>query len=377
MEKDDDLDKPLMGRCIATMLISAILAFGARAQRNYDDCTPPCYEWVESGSGGGSGHCEPVFEVKKELLQCPTLEMESPGPPTCVCSPTGTASAVVAAPPFRVPQVGKCKTYYDPAECGEEEINDFGFEEYVWTWTVSGVQATPNAGSGQTAEFDYEVPEGSFNITVNFQLVGKPEKPDGCACEDVTVSGSGAPINGRGYAGIDIKPYTCPEPQVNGVAPPAGKTHISYATPILYCVQICSSPCSPKWRVEGWAPKLVNSIWVAAKVPVTDPYCRALFGDARDRTQDNIARTLAHEMKHCEIWLAFVNQFNAKIMNGPLFDTAAECEAHAAALLKEWEDGYKDLRQRNNSHCPDFAGEEKYELTECGEEKPSGSYYCQ
>ena len=77
----------------------------------------------------------------------------------------------------------------------------------------------------------------------------------------------------------------------------------------------------------------------------------------RARTDDNIRRTIAHEMVHRGYYLSLFNQ--AKSKTGVLYDGVDACVLARDHWLEQFHRDFEALRERQEKHL-DFAGETKY-----------------
>ncbi len=97
---------------------------------------------------------------------------------------------------------------------------------------------------------------------------------------------------------------------------------------------------------------------------VTDGYRVVVYGMLkgpscvkRKRSEENIRRTIAHELMHRDYYFSLFNQAKAK--TGMLYDTAQACVQARDQWLEQFHRDFAQMRERQETH-QDFAGEIKY-----------------
>ena len=183
------------------------------------DCSDPdaeteCWKCEKSSSGFSA------FPVPKYWYEptstCPQLKIKEKTHDECVCELVGTKkTAQIQA----TADTTDGKWWYVPkgkSGCGKDgPENPIKFKEIRWAWKTMGRPGGDTMANGDLASFEYVVPNGDVNISVEFKARGFPDYAQcGFVDDGPTVVGT---IQGKGIAKLVIPKITTQYPSPNPV----------------------------------------------------------------------------------------------------------------------------------------------------------------
>jgi len=364
-------------RYLSTLLIICLCAGSVAAEPPspppppLDDYDSDCWFYDKTAS---PPQLIPVFSWTNIVITCPSLSVEDVNDTNCICMMAGvTKTGTAVAPPHDV-SPGSSEWMAVPEKCAGSVQDEIGLS-VKWKWSVAGgINANPSNGTGKTASFDYLVPTGGFSYQVEFTAIGSPT-PEDTGCPAMSASDVVLFAVGEGVLPIEIPPLECPSPTyVSSCTGPKGllcwgKLE-STCTDRVFVEEICQKDCR-KYRLNGqFDCKMKMSILKCIKVTGTN--CADTIGYCKERHFHRKLATVDHELKHCAINCEFIDTFNQKVIDAPLFDSYIDClEYLELSLRTEYDIAFRVMRERQKSHCPDFAGELLFHRDSCGNEKCS------
>lgn len=120
-------------------------------------------------------------------------------------------------------------------------------------------------------------------------------------------------------------------------------------------------------RLEGDVTGFVNKIKYRTTVPAKGNCTTGT------RTSEQINRTIAHERKHADAWVEFVNSIRTDERLGVTYPDVEKCLLMRDALDKEFKKQYPEIAQVQANHTGnEFCGEERY-TNHCPENAPPGT----
>ncbi len=345
------------------------------------DCSDP-HDPGESECWECQGSSPAVAVPKFEWIltrECPTFSMSNTVQSNCYCVLAGSRMTESVSAGYEAEDGRK---YFEPSVdgCGGDPPEEEAITQDIeWDWSTSGLSTVPASGTGQTADFEYTVPRGEFSIDVSFSAKATPSDTN---CAEITAGPEVVgKISGEGYQRYAISPVrrVYPPPNlvqglVTGSNNDRGFGRINYKIlgPKFMCEDVCSDVECKMVRLEGSAGIVVGDMDVASCIKVTVDGCSLPKGSCNPRNSYDIARTIAHEKKHLDIWWDFIDQWNNEIMNMGLFDSCEFAEDEGRKLIIRFNRAYAKVKQQQKDHCPNFAGEQKYTINGCGSEFPYG-----
>lgn len=181
------------------------------------------------------------------------------------------------------------------------------------------------------------------------------------------------------FGPISSMPASCQGPQYVSSVISAGDDVFGKTTPCPFtcdtfiCKEGCDGQGNKKWRIEGQV-ECNMTMFVSTELTIP-PNCPNA-GQTRSRSTDALARTAAHELVHCNAVKSFIEALNRQVANGPLYNSAQECDRARSALCLAASTAYALLILAQRQHCPDFANQPICRVTCDGTEVSSGNCYC-
>ena len=344
------------------------------------DCSDPDAEtdcWkCEKSSSGNSAFPVPKYWYETDFT-CPTFSMSNTVQSNCYCVLVGGKLTDIVSADYTAKD-GR-KHYESSIECcgGEPPEAEAITQNIEWNWTTAGLATEPASGHGQAATFEYTVPKGAFAIDVSFSAKAIPSDTN---CPEITAGPEViGKITGAGYEKYVTAPtpraYPKPEYVEGMIVGSTGQVGFgsSYMkiSQNLECKPVCENSSCPLYRLEGkFGPYEIN-IKVVSCIMVTVTGCdQPLYplGSCKPRSDERKKETLAHEQKHLDLWWDFIDEWNMKVENFSLFDSCDFANKEKDMLIAEFTIARIEMNKRQDSHCPDFAGDPYYNFNGCGTE---------
>lgn len=235
------------------------------------------------------------------------------------------------------------------------------------------------AKQGDLATFDYVVPKGDVNISVVFKARGFPDHAQcGSVDDGPTVVGS---IAGTGVNKHSIpRDWTYPVPQpVPDLIDSQGRFVWGLLEPVLFntltYVSVCSSSGCTKYQIQGQFHQC-STIKIRSCTTVTATGCPQKVGECVGRSQKYLKETEDHENKHYDIYRELVHTWNDKVEDAPLYQSPEDAYAKIMELRRSFNEERARVDIRQQSHCPDFAGDSTRGHDGCGREFFVWVYVC-
>jgi hypothetical protein len=315
-----------------------------------------CWEYTESDGWARLFNC--IYTTN-----CPAATATGGQQGDCAClniDPRENKRISINGPYWDV-QAGSVVVQPDIAGCGDPDTTPIDPVENPW-WEAesddpSVAIVSPEMGVGHNADFTvYAATDpGGCNIQITWNL---GLEMDGITTCPTNISQAGPTVDTTVFVVTTDFPETgdCPEMarvefSTQGFGKTPEPTLLFTLEPLLLCEN--SSDCE-RWRITGGAYLELGQGWYRTHNKVMADNCPQPKGTLVLRSIAAVARTVAHELKHCEKAREDVADINNTIVGSAvmtIYSSRNECRREINELKVKIQREWKKRWGRNESHC--------------------------